>query len=478
MNDVSYDLIDYEYAIDDGLKEKSSHSYALFIGLWLLPCSVGAFLIFFLNAKVMGGAIIGFATFVAMIIKPVFGLSFFLLILPTGAGIGVEGVFTLSKMVGLLFGVSFLIHILICSPPLKVQHKALWIYLLYSLWIFLSTFWGVYFEVERNVLLTQLQLLFLVFIVYWITQNSKREEFIWLLRSYVIGVTGMLLYGVLSGHGAMLTQTAEGQRYAATIGRGIDANMFAVLVGLGLLTAIYLFFREKKILLKAIYILIIGFLPIMMLQIGSRGGIIAFGASIFMSWLSLKNLIKKPLLVVGLVVIVAVAFVFMTRYFEKQRMQEKVTERMTDTGMISGALEYRMGISRLAVKTAVEMPQGTSKSGWFVRTDAFSWPHSDFFYCLGVYGFPGAFLFALFTISILMVVFKIPTGLEQIYARSILFFLLVAGLGLTQVWTKHYWTFMVLILAIQRVNSLFETKDNNAQEYLTYEDIDCQPYVS
>ena len=90
-------------------------------------------------------------------------------------------------------------------------------------------------------------------------------------------------------------------------------------------------------------------------------------------------------------------------------------------------------------------------SGWFRWSGLTHVPHSDYFYILGLYGIPGILFFCCLLLSLAFSIRKMPRGFEKLYARAILTYLLVMGLSIGQNFTKHYWVFIVIILALHQV---------------------------
>jgi hypothetical protein len=55
---------------------------------------------------------------------------------------------------------------------------------------------------------------------------------------------------------------------------------------------------------------------------------------------------------------------------------------------------------------------------------------------------------------------RIPLGLEKLYARAILTYLLVMGMNVGQLYQKHYWVFLAFVMASERMAWFFsETAD-------------------
>ena len=62
---------------------------------------------------------------------------------------------------------------------------------------------------------------------------------------------------------------------------------------------------------------------------------------------------------------------------------------------------------------------------------------------------------------------RIPLGLEKIYARAVLIFLLMMGLTIGQMFHKYYWVFLAFVMAGERIAKIYIPTDNldSADEY-------------
>ncbi|MHC4704846.1 MAG: hypothetical protein ACYTFQ_30225, partial [Planctomycetota bacterium] len=96
-------------------------------------------------------------------------------------------------------------------------------------------------------------------------------------------------------------------------------------------------------------------------------------------------------------------------------------------------------------------------------------PHNDFFLALGLYGIPAGGLFAFFIILMMLTIKRIPLGLEKLYARAILTYLLIMGLNVGQLYQKHYWVFLAFVLASERMAWFFSEVDDEPQQCIEYE---------
>jgi hypothetical protein len=431
----------------------------LLLGGWLVICLVGFAIIFFAKNLVLGITVIGIPTFFGMIIKPTFALCVMMLVLPTGAGVGYETLFSLDRGIGIALAVSFLLNLMVSRPSLHVRNKTLWVLVIYTIWIFFSSLAAPYVGLELRRAFTQFQLLTLVFIVYWILQTNGEKTFRWALRAYVIGTLGMIIIAYISG-AAMISLEEESGRYAASLGRTIDANMLAALTSMAFLAAIYLFARDRNIFWRIIYLIAIVFLPLMVLRTGSRGGLIALVFTILSPLLFLRQVARKPALAALTLIIIIFAAGSTLFFVKSRRLEEKVETRLTDVQYAKSSLARRMSLIEKGIEAATKYPAGTGYLGWLERTGETHIPHNDFFFALGIHGIPAAMLFMFFVIMMMLTVKRIPLGLEKLYARAVLTFLLVMGLDIVQLYQKHFWIFLAFVMASERIAKLYMTTSN------------------
>jgi hypothetical protein len=427
----------------------------LLLAIWVVISLIGFAVIFLAKNPVAGAIIIGVPTFIGMVLKPTFGLCMLMLVLPTGAGVGFQQVFSLDRGVGLALAVSFILNVIITRPRLRIGNKALWVMMIYTLWVCLASLAGPYLGYELVRAFTQVQLLALIFIVYWILQTNGEKTFRWASRAYVIGTLGTIALTFITGSAMRALEDAPEQRYSATLGQATDANMLASLTAIAFLAAIYLFARDRKIIWRVLYLAAILFLPIMLLKIGSRGALIAIAFTMLSPLLFIRQMLRRPALVALLLLVILLASVSAGLLVKSRGLTAGVETRLTDLHQAEEAVSYRMMPVKQAVQCALRKPLGTSYYGWFEETGLRILPHSDFFLALGVYGIPAAVLFTCFVILIMLTVKRMPLGLEKWYARAILTYLFIMGFNVGQLYQKHYWVFLAFVLASERMAGFF-----------------------
>lgn len=442
----------------------------LLLTTWMVISLIGFAVIFLAKNPVAGAIIIGVPTFIGMVLKPTFGLCILTLVLPTGAGVGFRQIFSLDRGVGIALAVSFVLNVLITRPGLRIRHNTLWVMAIYTLWVCLASLAGSYLRYELVRAFTQVQLLALIFIVYWILQTNGEKTFRWASRAYVIGTLGTIALAFISGSAIRAMEDAPEQRYSATLGEATDANMLASLTAIAFLAAIYLFARDRKIIWRVLYLIAILFLPIMLLKIGSRGALIAVVFTMLSPLLFVRQVVRRPALVALLLGVILLASISAGLVIKSRGLAEGVATRLTDLHQAKETVSYRMMPVKQAVRCAVRKPLGTSYYGWFEESGLRILPHSDFFLALGLYGIPAAALFASFVLLIMLTVKRTPLGLEKLYARAILTYLLIMGFNVGQLYQKHYWVFLAFILASERMAGFFAASADDELIQTEYEE--------
>lgn len=456
-NEIELDQ-DYQYYEQDvrfsDIPLPSVMNVILFSG-WIVISLIGFAVIFLAKNPIAGAIIIALPTFIGMVLKPTFGLSIMMLVLPTGAGIGFSQTFSLDRAVGLALAVSFMLNVLITRPGLRIRNKAIWVMGLYTIWICMASLAGTYLGLELMRAFTQVQLLVLILIVYWILETNREKTFQWALRAYVIGTLGTIALAFITGTAIKTLENTSQSRYSATLGDAIDANMLAALTSTAFLAAIYLFARNRNLFWRLINLTAILFLPLMLLKIGSRGALIALAFTILSPLLFVRQVARRPVLAVMLLVIFVLASVGSGLLIKSDELERPVAERLTDVGYAKDSIRYRMEPIKLAVKTVARKPTGTGYYSWFEQTGTLIWPHNDFFLVLGVYGIPGALLFICFMVILLLSIRRIPLGLEKIYVRAVLIFLIMMGLTIGQMFHKYFWVFLAFVMAGEHIAKIY-----------------------
>jgi hypothetical protein len=415
-----------------------------------LACLTGAAIAFGAGELVAGAVVAAVPTLFLMVVKPTFALCLMMLVLPFGAGLAVPGVFTLNKGIGIILALSFALNLLLVRPRLDCRNWLLWAAVVYCCWAVLSVVFHPLIELEAIRSLTQIQLLILFLVVYWILRTNTMATFIWSLRCYLLGTVGSILFVLAMG--TQLVSSPEG-RFTATLGAGqINANHYGALVGLALLVAIYLIHRDRLLRWRLLYLASIPFISIILLKVGSRGALIAVPLSVLIAYAPWIR--KKPKLIFGIgcvaLIIGAVGFYFL----QHASLDVKLLNRLTDIDYAADSIALRISFIGEAIGAALRWPMGTGYAGWFERTGLTHVPHNDLFFVLGVYGWPGMMAFAGFMLGLIYHVARMESGFDKLFAVLALSFILLIGLKGGYVAKQFFWAFLAYTLAAGQVSGL------------------------
>ncbi|MFC1634617.1 O-antigen ligase family protein, partial [Planctomycetota bacterium] len=364
-NDIDGDELFYEQSQRTSDIQLPPVVNVLLLTIWVVISLIGLAVIYFGRNSVTGAVIIAVPTFIGMIIKPTFALCIMMLVLPTGAGIAFRNSFSLDRGVGIALAVSFFMNLIITRPRLHIGNKALWMMGLYTVWVCLASLGGTYLNHELVRAFTQVQLLMLILIVYWILQTNGESTFRWALRAYVIGTLGTIALTFMTGSAIRSMEEAPEQRYSATLGEATDANMLATLIAIAFLAAIYLFARDRKFFWRLVYLVAILVLPVMLLKIGSRGGLIALFITMLSPLLFIRQVARRPALAVLLLFVILLGSISAGLVVRSSGLEAPVATRLTNLQQAEEAIDYRMMPIEKALKCVAERPIGTSYYGWF-----------------------------------------------------------------------------------------------------------------
>ena len=433
----------------------SGFTSVVLLAVWGLLCLLGFAIIFWQREPIGGVIVIAAPTLVAMILKPTFALCVLMMVLPTGS-LAYQGSFSFSvdRGVGIAVAVGVTGNFRFTRPGLRVGSKALWVVLAYSLWIALAVLWAPDTDAELQYAKTQLQLVVLVFVVYWVLDTNPESTVRWALRSFVVGTLATLVIAQITGTAAQAVKESTQGRYGAVIGSAaLDANKVAALHALAFVTAMYLLVHDKKLVWRMIHVCALVALPYMILKTGSRGAAVALMGALLLPLLITRELIRKPGLSIVVVILLLLVAGVAAIAVQSRGLEEGVVERLTDWGGVVDAVRYRFEVITVAVRAAIQYPLGTTNAAWELRTGSYHYPHNDFFYVVGVYGIVGAGLFGTMFIILIVTVTRMSLGLDKWYARAVLLFLLIMGQDYYQLRTKAFWVFVVFILAMSRISA-------------------------
>jgi hypothetical protein len=426
----------------DGAMDRSVEpARGAYTGLWLLYFGTWCFLMVISLVAIKSGvswaAIALFMaplTIVGIAWRPLFGLALVFIVLPIGGTLSLSQIFTADRAVGIMFGLGAVIHILATRKPLRLLVLPTLTLIALATLGWLSIFWAEYPPVVYPYAFVYTQMFF--YILMAISVCQKEEDLRWPLFAYVAACVLAVLAPQLTG-----TVTEVGERLTIAIEEtgALNPNAFGVLLGLGLLSAIYRYCREHSRLIRLVYIAAFAILPFGVLLTGSRKAVFFLAAALFVPFMFSPWALRRIRLILGIVVLVgliATAVYVGVKYF----LPEKTLERLVSLEYAEESYAVRLGFINDAIAYVLRHPFGAGL-GLF-RTSTGYVVHNDLFFLLGDLGFLGAAIFAVFAIAMVLSVWRMPNNLGKWYAASIVIFQLFVGLGGTWIFSKHYWLFM------------------------------------
>lgn len=358
-------------------------------------------------------------------------------VIPWENMVDIEGVGTLSKAIGLLVAVIWLVTV-VNTDRFRKPHPFHFVVLLFVMWNTVSVFWSVDVDSTVDSLMTYFQLFGLVFIIWdlYTSQDALKAG----LQAYILG--GYVAIGsVLVNFSKGITET--GQRYTAT---GFNGNDLSLILALGIPVAWYLATSEG--VRKADYILRLvnyAYIPasfVVILLTASRSAAFALiPAFLFVLWsLTRLKIFVRILLFVALVGCL---------YAVLPMIPETSFHRIatTDGELREGDLNERAGIWREAIIIFYEHPLVGVGSGAFRRA-AVETGKSAHNFALTYLAETGIIGFSLFIIILAMAIYhatKQPKWHSRLWLIIIAIWIIGAATHNLE-HRKQTWLFLSLII--------------------------------
>lgn len=277
------------------------------------------------------------------------GVCLVILTTPWRGSIQLPGIGTISRAVGLIVFPLALVAVLgrrRVRPPAQVHV----VILAFAAWAALSYFWSIDQDTTFREVVTVVQLLGLVWLVWEFADT--RAHVLWLLSSFVAG-TYAIGIAVLADY---VADPGGSGRYSSA--QGVQPNGVAFLLGLAIPAAWYLSFQARPVSLKILlrsYLLVA---VVAELLTGSRGGLLTMVAALTIVPLSFRQLSHagRTAVVTGLVVVsLATLAVVPTRPFQRLLT--------TSSELRGGDLNNRRALWDAALNAFDEHPVGGVGAG-------------------------------------------------------------------------------------------------------------------
>jgi O-antigen ligase len=410
--------------------------WPLFLAAWGLIGIVSGLVGWLTGTWELAVVLIGPMTLAGILWHPLFGLTLMCALMPIGEAIGFKGVFSAERGLGILFAVGAGANILITRKPLRfLTAPGLGLLGLASLAL-LSIMWATYPDVTVTYTLTLAQLFVFILLAHTLCRSEK--DLRWPLRMFVIICMVALVMPRLFG----MRDVAQAERLTIALGeQKINPNSFGVVLGLGLLTAVYLHARDANRIFRWVYRAAFAILPVGVLLSGSRKAVFALAAASLIPLILSPWVLKRLRSVIALVILGGLlagsVYVAVTHF-----MPQAIVWRLTDPSYASESLERRLSFIRDATSYATAHPLGAGLGNF--RTRIGQQVHNDLFYLYADLGFPGALVFVFFVIATLIHAWRMRSGPDKWYANGLVLNLFLIGLGGTWIYAKYYWLFMAM----------------------------------
>jgi len=444
-----------EYYPEEPQPESSPIESLMWIA-WGVICFLGLIIIFVLKQKAAGVAFIAIPTGMAMMLSVNFAFYVFMITLPMFSGIGFGENFTLTKAVGYVLLFSFAFSIIIGKMRFKFS-SFVWIVLAFFAFVVISLV--INDPVEAFIINTFSYVQFAGFfcVIYWLLNHGGKKVLLTSVRAYLAGVMGLLLITFLTGGVTRSMEESSAGRFSAGLGEAVNANTLSVIIGTGLIIAVYLLVYDKNKLWKLLGMFSLFAFPLILILTGSRGTLAAlFGTFVFPYVFTLKPRINFKILVV-LIILLGVSFGLVFFVMSRMQLSNKLTRRLTDTQEMKDSIAFRMYLNKAAFRTALKMPFGTGRINWPARSGIDTYPHNDIFYNTGLYGFPAGILLITIWIILGSKIKKLSLSPEKFLARSLLLLYLIVGLKGMYSGGKVYWMMIAIIAAAIEIGRKEET---------------------
>jgi hypothetical protein len=419
--------------------------WPLYVVFWLLLALVSAGLVAIGVPWLAPAILLGLVTLVGIVWRPVFGLCLTFALLPVGRALGVGEVFSADRAIAILLFIGTAAHLVATRKGLRVRGGPIWTLLGLTVLGGLSFAWATMPSIALGYGFTLGQLLIWVVLINTIVIHEG--SLLWPLRTYVVACLTAVLISVLMGPGVLQNERLT---FATARGEAVNANTMAALYGLALFTAVYLYCRDPRRTLRWFWGPAVAILTVALVLTGSRATVAAIGVTLLVPLLLLREVLQKPALFAGVLLLLIVVGVMGYLTMEHFASGE-VTYRLTSLQYAEKSFNVRFAFIESAINYVLSHPLGAGagcfreRHGMVVHNDLFGW--------LSDLGFAGVALFTVFAISMLLTVRRMAVGWDKWYARSVVVFQLLVGLAGAWMFAKHYWAFMAVASIMSQLSA-------------------------
>ncbi len=362
-----------------------------------------------------------------------------------------NGSLSLAKISGLLFFAFFLLYYkpFLYRNSFPAPPKIMWWFVGY---LVIYTLHGFLIAPEYlSAFLSRFATLLQVIVLFWCAASLfDDEKLIWqFLFAFSIGALVFASGVLLKLPGFEVTESID-ERVTAL---GNDPNAVAQLMAVAaiMLLGLFLNMNFKHFVNKVLCGLLTLPFVVVMVETGSRGGVLAFLSGCFIYsvpfWNSRRRWTAAGL---GVLCAGAVAFMIATNPSFSERVQESV---------YAGDLGHREQIYPAAEEMFLERPifgwhpiemwyELNERVGWRAQRETTD-THNLFFHVLLEDGVVGAFPFLMGLALCIRAAWKSRSGNLGLCPLALITAVLVANMSTTGIYDKHLWVFLALTVAVE-----------------------------
>jgi O-antigen ligase len=363
---------------------------------------------------------------------------------------------TLTRVIGFVaiaLGIASVVH----KGRVALRKPSLFLVLMsfFVLWKVLSYFWSIHPEATLLRLLTFVQLLALVWLI-WQLCRSDRESTV-LMQSYIFGAYIVIIAMIMTFIGGGPRESWQ-FRYEVD---GVNANEVAAIMAVGIPLAWYLIYSRRSSLLYWLNLL---YLPLALFAIvltATRGGFLGSLVALSVVPLTYKNLsFWRRMGLLALLGVAAAAFMASPGIISNV---ESNLARLSTTSaeLAEGDLTFRRVIWQAGMQVFADHPIVGVGSGAFrpAVERVLSFPissHNSFVSALVEDGIIGLLLFLFVLAAAVVPILSLPSPLRAVYVAMFLT-VMVNNLFLNWDYNKNTW-FVLALVTTQRTYTLMASK--------------------
>ena len=443
MSTVVGELGYEQYAVEAPQGEDIAPSLYSHLAMWgvLAVFAVPAAILYKQGNNVAGTFVMALPMTVVCLVNPFMGLCLLFMVsavdmLPVFGG---TGVFSASKLLALVIGMSFLLRMLGPNKHFQFTREVKVIGIM-GIWAVAVLMWCP--VPLRGAIATTTLFLMALLLVMVLEMVRSPDHIKQLLRYVLLGSLMVAAVAFVSG--------PESDSYTGRVALGgMNANHFAYQLAFGLFSAIFLFSQTHKRVAKFAYAGVILLLGVGMIASQSRGIMLwtacAMAIAILASFRKHFAQAFVGLIIFSLILVMAGLFALKSGFLPARAVQ-RLEEPLGEAGA------SRFAIWRVGYDTAMQRPMRGYGMGLFpVVTNTLRDPHNNYLLLFVELGLPGIILWLTFVLLVVIRAFSAPLRAPCFLAMAFASMIALTGVTMNSLTAKPTWYGISLVLAITMV---------------------------